>query len=318
MERTACSKNLTISAEFSLRGFDVLPELRPLLFLFFLTIYIFTIAGNTLILIMVTVEHQLHLPMYFFLGNLSFLEIWCPTTTVPTMLSCILFGSNTMSLTACIIQLYFFGWLVITECFLLTLMAYDRYVAICYPLHYNTLMGKPQCWKMVFGAWLFSFAIVLGSNILLCNLQFLKHNEIDHFFCDFAPFLKAACSDTTIIEMEAFILSFIGLSIPFLLIIISYVYIISSILRIPSTVGRRKAFSTCTSHVAVVVTYFGTLIAMYVVPAASHSLNLSKAVSLLYSVATPLCNPVIYTLRNKEIIESLKKISSMKQFSIRI
>ncbi|XP_069488895.1 olfactory receptor 11A1-like [Ambystoma mexicanum] len=302
-----CSTNITGFPEFLLVGFHVLPELKPLLSLLFVSIYFMTVVGNVLIVAVVVADARLQSPMYFFLSNLSFLEIWYTSTTFPTLLGGVLSEGSMISFSSCITQLHVFGWLATTECFLLTLMAYDRYVAICFPLHYSSLMDHGLCLRLVFGTWVTTLMPPSITAFLLCKLQFSAYNEIDHFFCEFAPLLKVACSDTVAIELEAFVLAFSILSFPFLLIIVSYGYIISAILRIPSATGRHRAFSTCSSHLAVVATYFGTLITMYVVPSTGHTRTLNKALSLLYTVATPMLNPLIYTLRNKEIRVALRK-----------
>ncbi|XP_069460600.1 olfactory receptor 11L1-like [Ambystoma mexicanum] len=308
MANPACPGNTTGISNVFLLGFQDLPDLQSFLFVNFLIIYVLTILGNALIVVTVCVDARLHSPMYFFLGNLSFLEVWYTTTTVPTMLGGLIMEVQGVPLATCITQLYFFGSLVTTECFLLTLMAYDRYVAICFPLRYSSLMDQRLCRQLAACAWTAGFVIASFTSLLLCRIEFSDRSVIDHFFCDLAPLLKVACSDTTWLEMEVFAMSFIVLSVPFLLIILSYVYIILAIVRIPSATGRNKAFSTCSSHLTVVITYFSLLIIMYVVPTSGHTFNLNKALSLLYCVATPMVNPVIYTLRNKEIRGTWRKI----------
>ncbi|XP_078525075.1 olfactory receptor 11L1-like [Lissotriton helveticus] len=310
-----CSRNRTDATEFLLLGFQVLPELKPLLFLLFVIIYLFTIVGNILIVGTVSLDSHLHTPMYFFLGNLSFLEIWYPTTTVPIMLAGILTNGRLISYAGCISQFYFFVSFAATECLLLTVMAYDRYVAICFPLQYMVLMVKRLCFKLVLGSWVAGFSPPMITVSLLCKLQFFGTKEIDHFFCEFAPLLRATCSETKVIEMYVFIIAVSILSVPFTLIIVSYGYIMSAIMRIPSVTGRHRTFSTCSSHLTVVIVYFGTLITIYVAPTTGHYLNLNKALSLLYTVATPLLNPIIYTLRNKDIRKTLRKASHTFRFS---
>ncbi|XP_069488846.1 olfactory receptor 10A2-like [Ambystoma mexicanum] len=293
--------------EFHLLGFPIPRELEPFYFLIFLVTYMSTMAGNVLIIVVVSADNRLHSPMFFFLTNLSFLEIFYSTTISPTILGGLLLKPNTLSFAACMTQFYFFSSFVITECFLLTVMAYDRYAAICYPLHYITLMDQHLCLKLAFGSWISSFIISAVTNILVCNLCFPGDNTIDHFFCDYEPLLQTACSDISLVQTETFVMSFIITSVPFLLIIVSYVYIIASILKITSAAGRSTAFSTCSSHLIVVVTYFVTLIALYVLPTTGQPINLKKTLSLLYTVATPLVNPIIYTLRNRGIKEALAK-----------
>ncbi|XP_069460625.1 olfactory receptor 6B2-like [Ambystoma mexicanum] len=307
MASTECSRNVTQVDEFLLVGLHILPELKSYLFLIFLIIYLLTLAGNILIVVTVSTSVRLHSPMFLFLGSFSFLEIWYSTSTTPSMLSGLLTEGSTICFAGCLMQFYFFVSLLTSECFLLTVMAYDRYIAICFPLHYKTLMEHQLCLKLVAGACVGGFTPPFVTVILLSRLQFSGEKVIDHFFCEFAPLLKAACSETSYIEVYVFIMSFVILSIPFLLIILSYVYIMSAILKIPSATGRHKAFSTCSSHLAVVSTYFGPLIAIYATPTTASSRNLSTFLSLLYTVATPLLNPIIYTLRNTEIKDAWRK-----------
>ncbi|XP_069486145.1 olfactory receptor 1f45-like [Ambystoma mexicanum] len=303
-----CPENTTDVAMFLLLGFQSLPTVKPILFLLFLAIYMFTIAGNILILITISADIRLHSPMYFFLGNLSSLEICYTTSIIPTLLGSHVGEGIRILCHGCIMQFSLFSWFTGTECFLLTVMAYDRYVAICHPLRYATLMDQRLCLQLAVSTWAVGLVISLINVTFLCRLQFPKDNTVDHFFCDLAPIIKDACSDTSHIEMEVFLFSFVVLSTPFLLVIVSYIYIILTILRIPSTNGKLRAFSTCSSHLTIVITYFGILILMYMVPSASQVLNFSKAFSLLYTVGTPLFNPIVYTLRNKEMIEALRNV----------
>ncbi|XP_069460912.1 olfactory receptor 6B9-like [Ambystoma mexicanum] len=307
MARAECSGNMTVVPEFSLLGFQVFPEVKPLLFLIFFTIYLLTVAGNVLIVVTVHLEDSLHSPMYFFLGNLSLLDVWSTSNVVPTLLGGLLMDVNIISFYRCLMQYFCFGWMASTECFLLAVMAYDRYLAICYPLHYTTLMRQQSCLLLAVSTWMVGFFVSLNADYLMSMVQFFDRTEVDHFFCDFEPLLKAACSDTSWIKTITFVISSAITSVPFLFIIVSYLYIISAILRIPSAKGRKKAFSTCSSHLTVVITYFGILIIMYVVPSAGLSLNLNKALSLLYTVATPMFNPIVYALRNKAIMDALRK-----------
>ncbi|XP_069089349.1 olfactory receptor 6F1-like [Pleurodeles waltl] len=292
---------------FFLLGFQTHSVLNPLIFLFFLTIYMLTVAGNILILIIISTDMRLHSPMYFFLGNLAALEIWYITTVYPTLLGAQVGEGIVIARHGCIIQFILFSWFTGSECFLLTVMAYDRYVAICLPLHYTTLMDKQLCVQLATTTWMLGLIISVINGVFLCALEFPHLNEVDHFFCDLAPLIKDACSDTSQIELEVFLFSFLVVSAPFLLVIISYVYIISAILKIPSTAGKQRAFSTCSSHLTIVIAYFGILTLVYMVPSANQAFNLNKAFSLLYTVGTPLFNPIVYSLRNKEIREVLKK-----------
>ncbi|XP_078502654.1 olfactory receptor 11L1-like [Lissotriton helveticus] len=307
MKHAGCPENSTGMPVFLILGFQTLPVLNPLIFLFFLNIYMLTVVGNVLILVTISTDMRLHSPMYFFLANLSSLELWYTTSIYPTLLGAQVGEGIWIARHGCIIQFSLFCWFTGSECFLLTVMAYDRYVAICQPLHYSTLMDKQLCVQLATSTWVIGLIISVINSIFLCMLQFPDQNEVDHFFCDLAPLIKDACSDTTQVELEVFLFSFVVLSTPFLLVIISYVYIISTILKIPSTKGKQRAFSTCSSHLTIVIAYFGILILVYMVPSASQAFNLNKAVSLLYTVGTPLFNPIVYSLRNKEIREALKK-----------
>ncbi|XP_077687866.1 olfactory receptor 11A1-like [Eretmochelys imbricata] len=299
--------NKTSVTEFILMGFGNLPGMQILFFLLFLGIYIVTMAANTLIVALVVFDQHLHTPMYFFLGNLSCLEICCNSTILPRMLASFLTGDRTLSVTGCIVQFYLFGFLVTTECYLLAAMSYDRYLAICKPLHYVTRMNGRFCIQLAAGSWLSSFIVL---NILMClvsQLAFCGPNEIDHFFCDLTPVINLSCSDTSLVTLATLILSSIDTVPPFLLTLTSYVYIISTILRIPSTSGRQKAFSTCSSHLIVVTIFYGTLMIVYMSPNTGALRAPNKVFSVFYTVLTPLINPLNYSLRNKEVKESLRK-----------
>ncbi|XP_069469902.1 olfactory receptor 11A1-like [Ambystoma mexicanum] len=310
MTRAACPENHTGAIEFLLLGFQLLPSLKAVLFLIFLSIYILTVAGNVLVTITVISYARLQSPMYIFLCNLSCLEICYTSSVLPTLLGGLLTNGLSISLPGCLMQFFSFCWLATSECFLITAMAYDRYVAICHPLHYRTLMGLRVCFRLTVGIWASGLSGALITIFLLCQLQFPDHNEMDAFFCDLTPLMKAACSDPSMVEMEAFVFCFLVVSLQFLLIVTSYVYIISAILKIPSSSGRHKAFSTCSAHLAVGITYFGMLTIMYMLPARGHTLNLNKAFSLLYTVGTPMLNPIVYTLRNREIRGAMENVFS--------
>ncbi|XP_039353353.1 olfactory receptor 11A1-like [Mauremys reevesii] len=300
-------ENQTSVTEFILMGFGNLPELQILFFLLFLVIYIVTMAANTLIVALVVTDQHLHTPMYFFLGNLSCLEICCNSTILPRMLASFLTGDRTISVTGCIVQFYLFGFLVTTECYLLAVMSYDRYLAICKPLHYVTRMNGRFCIQLAAGSWLSSFIVLTILMCLVSQLAFCGPNEIDHFFCDLTPVINLSCSDTSLVTLATLIFSSIDTVPPFLLTLTSYVYIISTILRIPSTSGRQKAFSTCSSHLIVVTIFYGTLMIVYMLPNTGALRAPNKVFSVFYTVVTPLINPLIYSLRNKEVKEALRK-----------
>ncbi|XP_065270042.1 olfactory receptor 11A1-like [Emys orbicularis] len=303
-------ENQTSIAEFILLGFGDLPQLKTLLFLLFLVIYIVTVAGNILIVALVVTDRQLHTPMYFFLGNLSCLETCYTSTILPRVLGSLLTGDRTISVRDCIIQFYIFGSLAATECCLLSVMSYDRYLAICKPLHYAALTNGRFCTKLVAGSWIGGFMSVAIIIFMISQLTFCGPNEIDHFFCDLSPIIKLSCSDICVLEVTAVIFSSMFTLPPFALTLASYVHIISTILRIPSTTGRQKAFSTCSSHLIVVTIFYGTLVIVYMLPKTDTLRSLNKVFSVFYTVLTPIVNPLIYSLRNKEVKEALRKAHS--------
>ncbi|XP_004003651.3 olfactory receptor 11A1-like [Ovis aries] len=309
-------ENQTV-VEFVLKGFSSIQELNIFLFMMFLVSYILIISGNTLIVLLVLFSHPLHTPMYFFLVNLSFLEMWYTSSIVPKMLLIILGRKKTIAVAGCLAQFYFFGSLAATECLLLAVMSYDRYLAICQPLHYPILMTGPFCIRLAASSWLCCFLLTTITMVLLSRLTFCGPNEIDHFFCDFAPLVHLSCMDTSLTETIAYATSSAVTLIPFLFITASYSCILAAILRIPSGTGRQKAFSTCSSHLTVVMVFYGTLIATYLVPSANSSQFLRKGFSLLYTILTPMFNPIIYSLRNRDIHEALKKCLSKKPGSLR-
>ncbi|XP_006899411.1 PREDICTED: olfactory receptor 11A1-like [Elephantulus edwardii] len=305
-------ENQTTIAEFVLRGFSSNRQLNISLFVIFLVFYILTVSGNILIVLLVLINNHLHTPMYFFLVNLSFLEIWYTSNIVPKMLSIVIAEQKAISVAGCLAQFYFFGSLAATECLLLAVMSYDRYLAICQPLRYPVLMTGPLCIKLAVSSWLCCFLLTAITMILLSKLTFCGPNEIDHFFCDFTPLVHLSCMDTSLTETIAFATSSAVTLVPFLLITASYSCILAAILRIPSGTGRQKAFSTCSSHLTVVTVFYGTLIATYLVPSSNSSKLLRKGFSLLYTILTPMFNPIIYSLRNRDIHEALKRCLSKK------
>ncbi|XP_053903866.1 olfactory receptor 6N1-like [Malaclemys terrapin pileata] len=302
--------NQTAIKEFIILGFGDLPDLQILLFLMFQVIYMATVAGNTLIVMLIVVNQHLHTPMYFFLGNLSCLETCYTSTILPRLLASLLTGDKTISVSGCIIQLYFFGSLACTECYLLAAMSYDRYLAICKPLHYSTLMNIRFCLQLVAGSWLNGSLATAIFVLFLSQLIFCGPNEINHFYCDSIPLIELSCSDTHQVILLAFILVSVFTLPPFLLTLTSYVCIITTILRIHSTTGRQKAFSTCSSHLIVVTIFYGSIMIVYLLPKSDTLRNLNKVVSLCYTVLTPLVNPLIYSLRNREVKEALCKAVS--------
>uniref|UniRef100_A0A8C5EXT7 G-protein coupled receptors family 1 profile domain-containing protein n=1 Tax=Gopherus evgoodei TaxID=1825980 RepID=A0A8C5EXT7_9SAUR len=297
--------NQTSITNFILLGFGNLPELQSLLFLVFLVIYIVTMSGNILIVVLVVADQHLHTPMYFFLANLSCLETCYTSTILPRLLASFLTEDRTISFSGCITQYYFFVFLASTES-----MSYDRYLAICKPLHYPTLMNSRFCLQLAAGSWLNGFLAVIILVSFLSQLLFCGPNEIDHFYCDPIPLRELSCSDTHQVILMNFILAYVFTLPPFLLTLTSYMCIISTILRIPSTTGRQKAFSTCSSHLIVVTIFYGSIVIVYLLLKHDTLRDLNKVLSLCYTVLTPLVNPLIYSLRNREVKEALCKAVS--------
>ncbi|XP_053902412.1 olfactory receptor 1020-like [Malaclemys terrapin pileata] len=299
--------NQTVLTEFILRGFGNLPELQTLLFLLFLVIYIVTMAGNILISALVVTDQHLHTPMYFFLGNLSCLETCYTSTILPMVLASLLTGDRTISFNGCVTQFYFFASVLATECLLLSVMSYDQYLAICNPLHYAACMSGRACLQLAGGSWIGGFLSGSITTLSICQLMFCGPNVIDHFYCDFIPLVKLSCNDPHLMETLAFTLTFLSSLVPFLLTLMSCTCIIVTILRIPSTTRREQAFSTCSSHLIVVNIFYGTLLIVYMFPTTNVLSDFKKVLSVIYTVLTPLVNPLIYSLRNKEVQEDLRK-----------
>ncbi|XP_075034458.1 olfactory receptor 11A1-like [Mixophyes fleayi] len=293
---------------FQLLGFQNPESFKIPLFCSLLTIYIVILSGNLLIMALVLLSQRLQSPMYFFLTHLSLCDVFGTTNIIPNMLQLVMLDVLSMPVLECFVQFYFFGCSTSTESFLLTVMSYDRYLAICYPLHYISVMDLQLRLLLVTWSWLLGFMLTLIPVVLVSTLQYCGPNVIDHFFCDLAPFLKLSCSDVYVIQTEIIVFSMPIILIPFVFILISYINIFLTILKIPSINGRQKAFSTCSSHLIIVCIYYGTLIIVYMDPTKGHSSNVNKSLSLLYIIVTPLFNPVIYSLRNKELQAAIRKI----------
>ncbi|KFP75510.1 Olfactory receptor 6B1, partial [Apaloderma vittatum] len=294
--------------EFILLGFPTITEMQALLFLIFLIMYLLTVLENIVILALIRRNHQLHKPMYFFLGHLSFLEAWYISVTVPKLLVNFVVKNKSISFTGCMAQLYFFVALVCTECVLLAVMAYDRYVAICNPMHYPVIMNHSVCIQLAMGSWLIGFLISMIKVLFISRLSFCGPNVINHFYCDISPLLNLSCTERLVAEMVDFVFALLILLIPLFVIIISYVYIISTILCIPMAQNRKKAFSTCASHLTVVIIFFSATLFMYARPRSIYSLDLNKLISIIYTIITPMLNPFIYCLRNQEVKDTLWKV----------
>ncbi|XP_043828038.1 olfactory receptor 10Q1-like [Dromiciops gliroides] len=302
--------------EFVFQVLTASHKIQVLLFCFFLLLYIMILCGNSAIIAVVCAYSSLHTPMYFFLSNLSSLEICYTTTTVPLMLSNIFGAQKPISLAGCGAQMLFFLTFGGADCFLLAVIAYDRYVAICHPLHYTLIMTKELCMQMVVGSLGLSIVFTLPLTALVCSLPFCGHRqEINHFLCDAPPVLRLACGDTHIHQAVLYVVSIFVLTIPFLLICISYIFIAITILRIHSAEGRQRAFSTCSSHLTVVLLQYGCCSLVYLRPRSSTSEDEDRQLALVYTFVIPLLNPLIYTLRNKDVKEALKKSVSRKDTS---
>ncbi|XP_004648243.3 olfactory receptor 10C1 [Octodon degus] len=301
--------NQSFCTQFTFLAFSSLAELQIVLFIIFLIVYLFTVGGNLIIICLIWVTPSLHTPMYFFLVNLSLLEMCYITSVVPQMLVHLLVETKTISLSGCAAQMYVFAILGLTECCLLAAMAYDRFVAICYPLHYTLRMSPPVCLKLAAASWITGIVVESTQITWIFTLPFCGTGKIEHFFCDIMPVVKLACVDTSHLEIVFFFFSVIFIMSPFVFILWSYLHIVVTILRIPSAAGRRKAFSTCSSHVLVVSLFYGTALFTYLQPKTEHTLDTDKATALMYTVVTPALNPVIYTLRNKDVKEAFHQVT---------
>ncbi|XP_036623416.1 olfactory receptor 7C1-like isoform X3 [Trichosurus vulpecula] len=302
--------NQTHDSEFLLLGFSEKPEQEIPLFGLFLGIYMVTIVGNLLIMLTIGSDSHLHIPMYFFLSNLSFVDLCLVSTTVPKMLENILIHSKAIPYAGCLAQMYFFMVFTCMDNLLLTMMAYDRFVAICHPLHYVSIMNPQLCGLLVLLSWTISLLISLLHSMMAMQLSFCKDHDIPHFFCDLSQVLKLSCSDTFINNILVyFATSLLGV-VPLTGILFSYTKICSSILRVPSPGGKYKAFSTCGSHLCVVSLFYGTAFGVYLSSSTAHSSWKNSITSVMYAVITPMLNPFIYSLRNKDIKDALRRLIS--------
>uniref|UniRef100_K7GBC9 Olfactory receptor n=1 Tax=Pelodiscus sinensis TaxID=13735 RepID=K7GBC9_PELSI len=299
--------NQTAVMEFILLGFPGSPYLQIFLFVLFLLMYTLTVLGNMAIILLVVTHRHLHTPMYFFLCNLSFLEIWYTTSSVPKALAVFLGKNKTISFTGCLLQMYFVFSFGCTEYFLLSVMAYDRYLAICYPLHYSTIMNSSLSAQLALGSWVFGFLAMSPLACLTSQLSFCG-SAINHFYCEIESWIVIACTDISTIELLGLTTSIIVILGSCVITLLSYIYIISTILKIPSAQGRQKAFSTCSSHLAVVLIWYGSTIFLFVKPERNFLLELTKTVNIINTIVTPLLNPFIYALRNKEMKEAMQNI----------
>ncbi|KAM6180910.1 olfactory receptor 11G2-like [Erethizon dorsatum] len=300
------SNSSTITG-FVLLGFPCPREGQILLFVLFAAVYLLTLMGNASIICAVRSDRRLHTPMYILLANFSFLEICYVTSTVPNMLANFLSDTKVISFSGCFLQFYFFFSLGSTECFFLAVMAFDRYLAICRPLRYPSIMNRHLCTNLVVSCWVLGFLWFPVPITIISQMSFCGSRIIDHFLCDPGPLLALTCSRAPIMEFFWTIISSLLLFIPFLCITGSYALVLRAVLKVPSAAGRRKAFSTCGSHLTVVSLFYGSVMVMYLSPTSEHEAVMQKLVTLFYSVGTPLINPVIYSLRNKDMKHALQK-----------
>ncbi|MBZ3875256.1 Olfactory receptor 8G5 [Sciurus carolinensis] len=293
--------------EFILIGLTKKPELQLPLFLFFIGVYMFTVVGNLGMILLIGLSSHLHTPMYYFLSSLSFIDLCQSTVIIPKMLVNFVMQKNTISYPECMTQLYFFLVFVISECHMLGAMAYDRYVAICSPLLYNVTMSYQACSLLLAGVYSMGLIGATAHTVCMLRVLFCKVDEINHYFCDLFPLLELSCSSTFVNEVVVLCFSAFNILLPTLTTLSSYTFIIASILRIRSTEGRAKAFSTCSSHISAVALFYGSTAFMYLQPSSVSSMDQGKVSSVFYTIIVPMLNPVIYSLRNKDVKLALNK-----------
>ena len=301
-------RNHSTITEFILTGLSDDPHIQALLFVLFLVIYLLTVMGNLTMLLVIRADSHLHTPMYLFLSNLSFSDLCFSSVTMPKLLQNMQSQDLSIPYAGCLTQMYFFLFFADLEDFLLVAMAYDRYVAICFPLHYTTIMSPRLCLFLVVLPWVLTTFHAMLHTLLMARLHFCEDNVIPHFFCDLSALLKLSCSDTRVNELVIFFVGGLIIVIPFLLIIMSYAQIVSSILKVPSAKGICKAFSTCGSHLTVVSLFYGTIIGLYLCPSAHNSTVKETVMSMMYTVVAPMLNPFIYSLRNRDMKGALWRL----------
>ncbi|XP_041585770.1 olfactory receptor 2D3-like [Vulpes lagopus] len=307
-------ENQTYVTEFVFLGLSQDPETQVLLFFLFQIIYLLTVLGNLLIIVLVHVDSRLHTPMYFFLGNLSFADLCFSTTTVPQVLVHFLVKSKTISFAGCSTQIFVLLLVGCTECALLAVMSYDRYVAVCKPLHYSTIMTRWLCVQLAIGSWVSGIFVSLVDTTFTLRLPYRGDNIINHFFCEPPALLKLASADTYSTEMAIFAMGVVILLAPVCLILVSYWNIISTVIQMQSGEGRLKAFFTCGTHLIVVVLFYGSAIFAYMRPNSKIMNERDKMISVFYSAVTPMLNPIIYSLRNKDVKGALRRVTAKLSF----
>ncbi|XP_040603943.1 olfactory receptor 1496-like [Mesocricetus auratus] len=308
--------NQTVISKFLLLGLPIPLEHQHLFYVLFLAMYLTTVLGNLLIVILILLDSHLHTPMYLFLSNLSFSDLCFSSVTMPKLLQNMQTQDPFISYVDCLIQMYFFMVFGDMESLLLVVMAYDRYVAICFPLHYTSIMSPKHCACLLLPLWMLATFNAVINTLLMARLSFCENNVIPHFFCDIPSLLELACSDTYVNELMIFISGGPIILVPFLLIVMSYAQIVSSILKVSSSQGIHKVFSTCGSHLSVVSLFYGTVIGLYFCPSANNSTVKETVMAMMYTVVTPMLNPFIYSLRNRDIKGALIKVICSKKISL--
>ncbi|CAN2391311.1 Olfactory receptor, partial [Pristimantis euphronides] len=303
-----CEQNETAVTQFLLLGFQSFYKLKVLLFILVFSVYVIILVGNFLVIILVSTNHRLQVPMFYFLKNLALVDILFTSNIVPNMLYIILMEGGKITTTGCFVQYYVHCICIYTQSVILSVMSLDRYMAICQPLHYSSVMNPSLCFHLAFWSWAAGFFIIPSEFLLIFQLQFCGSSIIDHFFCDFAPFLSLSSSNTEIIRWQDFMISVFLIFLPFLFVVVSYVCIFITIVKISTAAGRKKAFSTCSSHLATVSTHYGASVTIYIFTARDDSLQENKWRSVLYTLLTPFINPILYSMRNQEFRKVLKKL----------
>ncbi|XP_005079731.3 olfactory receptor 6C74-like [Mesocricetus auratus] len=310
-------KNHTKVTFFILAGLTDDPQWKVVLFIFLLLTYMLSVTGNLIIITLTLVDTHLKTPMYFFLRNFSFLEFSYTTTCIPKLLATMATGDKTISYDNCLAQVFFAFLFGASEFYLLTAMSYDRYVAICKPLHYMTIMNNKVCVQLVLSCWFAGFFVIFPPLVLGLNLEFCASNIVDHFYCDTTPLMQLSCTDTKLLETMGFVSALVTLLLTLVMVIISYTYIAMTIIKIPSNSQRKKAFSTCSSHMIVISLSYGSCIFMYLKPSIKQRVSISKGISVLNISVAPLLNPFIYTLRNEQVkkafINTIHRIASLSK-----
>ncbi|XP_004711028.1 olfactory receptor 13F1-like [Echinops telfairi] len=300
--------NWTSVTRFLFLGFSSYPKVEIIVFVLCLLMFLTTLLGNIILISITFLDSRLHTPMYFFLSNLSLLDIWYTSSALTPMLGNFVTGKNTISFSGCATQMYFSLAMGSTECVLLSMMAYDRYVAICNPLRYSIIMSRRVCLQLAAGSWVTGCLTALVESMSVLQLSLCGNHIINHFTCEILAILKLVCVDTSTAQLVMLVISILLLPMPMLLICVSYAFILSNILRISSVDGRSKAFSTCAAHLTVVILFYGTALSMYLKPSAVDSQEIDKFMALVYAGLTPMLNPIIYSLRNKEVKGAVQKL----------